>query len=86
MEESRWWLKGAIATTKARAAKNATTKQILHLFPPVYRLGIQASESEYTHVHKKLCSYSAYLHMMFTNIWIFFEWEISEKNCNNKMA
>lgn len=62
MEESHWWLKGAIATTKARAAKSVTTKQILHLFLPVYRLGIQASESEYTHVHKKLCSYSAYVH------------------------
>lgn len=62
MEESRWWLKGAIATTKASAAKNVTTKQILHLFLPVDRLGIQASESEHTHVHKQLCSYSAYLH------------------------
>ena len=62
MEESHWWLKGAIATTKARVAKSVTTKLILHLFLPVYRLGIQASESEYTHVHKKLCSYSAYVH------------------------
>lgn len=68
-------IKGRYSNNKGKGSKkpNATTKQILHLFPPVYRLGIQASESEYTHVHKKLCSYSAYLHMMFTNIWIFFE-------------